>query len=370
MRDGRQLRVWMIVCLAILAACSSGSTPASRGSATQDPAPATQSRFAGVAAMVAANQAPNTGSVLVMQRGAIVYEQYFDGDGAEALRDTRSVGKSITALAIGIAVERGVLPGLDAKVFDYLDDLAPFRHDAPAKREITIEDFLTMSSALDCYDDEDESVGNERHMYPKPSWARWAVDIPVRSTFRRDASGRGQWHYCTAGTFLLGQVLQRAAKRPVDRFIAEAIFTPLGITRWDFTRSPTGEVMTGGMLRLRTRDLGILGEMVRMRGAYAGKQIVPAAFIDRALTVHRTAFADQQQDYGYLFWKRPYQTPCGERSAWFASGNGGNLIAIFHDLEAVVVVTRTHFNQRRAMHDQTKALVEHHVLPTLCELRH
>src|SRR5690606_9497268 len=296
MRDGRQVHGRVVVGLAAVIACSiacsiacaSGSTPPSPGSAaSRAPVRATQSRFSGVAATGAANLAPNTGSVLVMQRGAIVYEQYFDGEGAESLRDTRSVGKSITSLAIGIAVERGILPGLDAKVFGYLDDLAPFRHDVPAKRDITIEDFLTMASALDCDDDEDESIGNERHMYPKQSWTRWAVDLPVRSTFRRDASGRGQWHYCTAGTFLLGQVLQRAAKRPVDRFIVDELFTPLGITRWEFTRSPTGEVMTGGMLRLRTRDLATIGEMVRLRGAYAGKQIVPAAYIDRALTVHR-----------------------------------------------------------------------------------
>jgi CubicO group peptidase (beta-lactamase class C family) len=52
-----------------------------------------------------------------MQGGAIVHEAYFGGASAETLHDTRSVGKSITALAVGIAIERGVLPGTDAPVF-------------------------------------------------------------------------------------------------------------------------------------------------------------------------------------------------------------------------------------------------------------
>jgi hypothetical protein len=49
------------------------------------------------------------------------------------------------------------------------------------------------------------------------------------------------------------------------------------------------------------------------------------------------------------------------------SGNGGNAVAIVEALDAVIVVTRTHYNQGRKMHDQTKALVEQHVLPELAE---
>ena len=74
-----------------------------------------------------------------------------------------------------------------------------------------------MSSALDC-DDDDDSPGNELGMYPRPVWARWAVDLPVKAGYTRDAAGRGPFAYCTAGTFLLGQILQRAAGQPVDRY--------------------------------------------------------------------------------------------------------------------------------------------------------
>jgi hypothetical protein len=84
-----------------------------------------------------------------------------------------------------------------------------------------------------------------------------------------------------------------------------------------------------------------------------------------ALTVHRPAFPDQGQSYGYLFWHRTYQTRCGDFTHWFMSGNGGNAVAIVEALDAVIVVTRTHYNQGRKMHDQTKALVEQHVLPEL-----
>jgi CubicO group peptidase (beta-lactamase class C family) len=120
--------------------------------------------------------------------------------------------------------------------------------------------------------------------------------------------------------------------------------------------------MTGGGLRLRTRDLATLARMMLAHGAWNGAQIVPAAFARAALTQHRTAFPDQ--NYGYLFWTRQYKTPCGMTTGWFMSGNGGNAIVMFADLDAVVVVTRTHYNQR-GMHQQTVKLIEEQILPTL-----
>jgi len=153
---------------------------------------------------------------------------------------------------------------LDAPAFAYLTDLAPVAATGPLKDAITIEDLLTMSSALDCNDDDRSLPGNEENMYPKPSWARWAVDIPRRADYRRDATGRGPFHSCTAGVFLLGQIVQRAAKQPVDQFIATHLFAPLGIERWEFARSPSGEAMTGGGLRLSSRDLATLARLVRV----------------------------------------------------------------------------------------------------------
>ena len=322
------------------------------------PAARPAGRFAGVDAAIARGEAPETTSVLVMRRGAVEHEAYFGGADAATLHDTRSVGKSITALAVGIAIDRGALPGVDARVAPYLEHLRPFARGGALKEAITVEDFLMMSSALDCDDFDPDSPGNEEGMYPERSWARWAIDLPLR------ADGDG-WRYCTAGTFLLGQVIERAAGRPVDGFIAEHLFTPLGIRRWDFTRSPAGEVMTGGMLRLTTRDLAAIGELVRSRGAAGGAQLVSRGFVEAALTVRHVASAERGEEYGYLFWRRTHRTRCGDVAAWYMSGNGGNVVAIVDALEAVVVVTRTHYNRGAAMHAQTRRLLDEHVLPAL-----
>lgn len=305
---------------------------------------------------------PNTTSVLLLKDGKLVFERYFGEGGLELLNDTRSATKSVTALAVLAAIADGELDSLDEPVFARLTDLAPFAHDDPLKQQITLKDFLTMSSSLDCNDWEEASPGNEENMYPLANWSRWAVDIPVKIDYQRDATGRGPFSYCTAGVFLLGQVLQRATGEPVDDYIGRRLLDPLGIAEREWPRSPTGEVMTGGGLRLKSRDLAKLGLLVASGGRWQDESLIPAESMSEALTVRRTI--DAEQGYGYLFWQRQYDSPCGPLAGWYMSGNGGNVVAIIPERHLVAVVTRRHYNQR-GMHQQTLALLQDHLLAAL-----
>ena len=73
-------------------------------------------------------------SVLVSRHGEIVYETYFDQGGAEALRNTRSATKTITGMLVGIAIEKGNLPGVDAPVFDSSPTSTPWPTPIPARK--------------------------------------------------------------------------------------------------------------------------------------------------------------------------------------------------------------------------------------------
>ncbi len=134
---------------------------------------------------------PDTTSVLVFKNDRLVFESYFGTGGINVLNDTRSVTKTLTALIVGQALSDGALRSGDQPAFDLLPDLAPFKNDGPLKRAITLMDLLTMSSALDCNDFDERNVGNEENMYPLANWTRWVVDLPVKSDYLRNASGRG-----------------------------------------------------------------------------------------------------------------------------------------------------------------------------------
>jgi len=173
-----------------------------------------------------------------VRRHRTLVEAYARGADEQTLHDTRSVTKSLTAITIAAAVQDSLLQW-DEPVFDSFSALAPFAHDGPAKRGITVADLLTMSSALDCNDWDDSNPGNEENMYPQREWLRWVLDLPTRSV-QRDASGRLPFAYCTAGVFLLGQLLERKAPGGLDAYQARRLFTPLRISRWQWWQPRCG----------------------------------------------------------------------------------------------------------------------------------
>src|SRR6202023_226518 len=106
----------------------------------------------------------------------------------------------------------------------------------PRKARITVEDLLTMSSALDCDDSNDASPGNEDRMHEVDDWIQFTLDLPVKrppagGPQEKDAPGGRHFSYCTAGVVLLGGVLERVSGRKVADFAGESLFAPLGIER-------------------------------------------------------------------------------------------------------------------------------------------
>jgi CubicO group peptidase (beta-lactamase class C family) len=318
--------------------------------------------LAGLKEAIANGLYPSTTSVLIVLDGRLSFESYFGAGSEQLLNDTRSVTKFVTTLALGAAIADGAIPSEHALAFPYLADLMPFQNDTPAKESVTLQDMLTMSSALACDDNDEKSPGNEDLMHSQTNWTRWAVDLPTMPDYARDGSGLGPWRYCTTNSFLLGQIVQRATRTPVDRYTEDKVLRPLGISRWQWAYSPLHEAMTGGGLKLRSRDLATLAWMAADEGRWNGKQVLPKDWIDAALTIRRASRPDQ--NYGYFIFQGSYRTACGMLPVWYMAGNGGSQILILRDLRAAVVVTRTAYNVRGTSRE-TAEMLEKYILPAL-----
>src|SRR5579862_4750505 len=250
-----------------------------------------ESRMASMEAAIRSGEFKKINSIAVARGSKIEYERYFEGD-LKTLRNTRSATKTVTGMLVGIAIDQGLIAGISTPVLPYFADHQPFKNPDPLKSNITIEDLLTMNSALDCNDWADQSPGNEERMYPTRDWVRFAFDLPVRRT-------RG-FSYCTAGVAMLGEVLQRATKTTVPEFTQKHIFDPLEIRNSKWAYSPTGAAMTGGGLELATRDLMKLAQLYMNRGAWNGKRLVPEQWVAESIRPHLRI--DDHTEYGYLWW--------------------------------------------------------------------
>jgi len=316
-------------------------------------------RLAELERAVSAGEFKKITSLAIARHGRLVYERYFAGADAQTRHNTRSATKTVTGMLIGLAIERGFLEGVEAPILPFFADRRPLANPDPRKGKITVEDFLTMSSLLECDDQNDYSRGNEERMYLVEDWVKFALDLPIRGfpawvPKPRDSPYGRSFSYCTAGVVVLGSVLERATKRSVPAFADETLFAPLGIDKPEWQSTPLGSAMTGGGLGLRTRDLLALGELYLDRGTWKGRRVVPAAWVERSVAPH--ARVDDGTEYGYLWWLRTLPRAGAAEKAWMMQGTGGNKVAVFPALGLVAVVTTTNYRERGA-HDISDRVV-------------
>jgi len=313
---------------------------------------------------IRAGEFKKIGSVLVARHGKVVYEGYFEGD-ASTLRDTRSATKSITGALLGIAIVDKKLSGVNARVLDLLPERAhKMQNPDPRKDKMTIEDFLTMSSPLECDDWNDASRGNEERMYVIEDWAQFILDLPVRGRMQLgehpDPPRYGRYFsYCTGGVFVLSEVLQKATGVRTDRYAQEKLFGPLGITDAQWVYSPLNVPQTGGGLRLTSRDLLKIADLYRNGGVWKGSRLLDETWVKISTEPH--AQIDDQTEYGYLWWLKAFKAAGKAYPAYLMNGNGGNKVAVFPALDMAVVITSTNYNTR-GMHEQTDKLLTDYIL--------
>ena len=264
---------------------------------------------------------PRLRSLLVSVGGELVEEHYCNGASARRSANLKSASKTIIAILVGIAIDRGYLKGVDQPIVDFFpDELAEAD---PVKRSITIEDLVSMRSGLGT-----TSNRNYGRWVQSRHWVRHALSRPLV-----DRPG-GRMIYSTGSTHLLSAILTRATGMSTLEFGRRYLARPLDITLPAWTRDPQGVYMGGNEMALTPRAMLAIGNLFRRGGTSDGRQVVSREWI-RESTIPRTRSRFSRRQYGYGWWMR---TLAGHPT-YYAWGYGGQFIFVIPDLDAVIVVT-------------------------------
>jgi CubicO group peptidase (beta-lactamase class C family) len=295
--------------------------------------------------------------VVVVSKGNLLIEEYFNGDNRYTLHDPRSVGKSFASTITGIAIQEGYLKS-EAQQLKEFYDLHRFEHYAVEKENVTIKDLLTMSAIFDG-DDNTNSPGNEENMYPTENWINFTLNLPVNHL--RPA---GEWHYFTAGVVLLGDILNKTVPGGLEKYAEEKLFKPLGISHYKWVYTPQGIVSTAGGIQMRALDFAKYGQLYKNEGMWNGRQIVPKQWLHKTFSKQKIIPARPAEYYGYLFWNKTYKVGDAAYETFYCTGNGGNKIFIFPDHDWVIVITASAYGAGYA-HPQVDKMMTEFILPAL-----
>jgi CubicO group peptidase (beta-lactamase class C family) len=286
---------------------------------------------------------PDLRGVVVLRDGRIVAERYYNGERADSLHDIRSAGKSVTALLVGIAVDRGRIRSLDDTVDAYLPEVK-----GSAIGDVALRNVLTMRSGLAAFDEDPTSPGNEDKLDAAPDPIAFLRSVP-----RMNPPGT-RYRYNSLTASVAGIVVARATAEKMADFASANLFRPLGIARWTWESDTAGNTKGQGNLSLTTREFAAIGEMVRNGGLYHGRRIVSGTWIaDMIAPKEIISDADPYADgYGYFWYYRVQRIAGQSVPVSFASGNGGNKIYVVADRHLVVAITSSAYGhgygQRRS----------------------
>jgi CubicO group peptidase (beta-lactamase class C family) len=269
-----------------------------------------------------------TSSFLVARDDRLVYERYLGGSDRETPHTTWSVAKSILSTLVGIAVDEGLIGGVDDPVTAYLPELA--RRD-PRFERITLRHLLTMSSGLRYWDtDLPWPWADDTYTYYGTDLREVAVD---RS--RIEGPPGEDFHYNNYNPLLLGLVLERATGMSVSEYASSRLWQPLGAesdASWSLDSEGSGfEKMESGF-NATARDYLRFGLAFLHRGERGGSRIVSEEWVRAATAVDTSA--DPADRYQYFWWvdvERP--------GRFYALGNLGQYVYVAPDTGTVIVRT-------------------------------
>ena len=279
-------------------------------------------------------------SFMVYKNSGVAAEAWWAPYRPELGHTLFSASKTYTGLAIGFAVEEGLL-SLDDRVVSFFPEYLPSRH-CENMEKMQIRHLLTMSTgfASDPHDfnwprpddilARSPSCFHQEQVLDPVDW--------VRNFFEHYVAYEPgtEFVYCTHASYLMAVIVQKVTGRTAFDYLKEKLFDPLGITNVSWEQGPQGYNVGGWGLMLTTEDLLKTGVFLLQKGQWEGRQLLSRDWVEHATTVQipmHSSSNPEMAGYGYQIWVD------SREKAFSLRGACGQVCTVFPELGAVVAYT-------------------------------
>lgn len=259
-------------------------------------------------------------SLLAAQNGKLLWETYRPPYQSDTLHRMFSITKSFCALAAGCLAAAGKLD-LDAPIVRFFPEyLPPDGAVHPYLNEMTIRHMLAMQT---CHS------ATTYKLNPEKNWVESFFSIPPTHK-------SGQiFLYDTSSSHTLAALVKRLTGMGVLDYLRTCFLDDIGFSREAYIiNDPFGAEMGGSGLMARPRDLMVTAQYLMKQykngaGAFAG--YLRAAVSRQVPTLHSGQTIDEQQGYGYQFWRI--------RNGFAMYGMGGQYVLFYPEPDIILVIT-------------------------------
>ncbi|MCZ4407572.1 serine hydrolase [Cryomorphaceae bacterium 1068] len=258
---------------------------------------------------------------LLIRNDTILIEDYLNGYDEESIVTSFSVAKSVVSILYGIAIEEGIISGVDEPVTQYIPELKEAGFD-----KVTIEHLLQMTSGLKFNESYANPFGEAANYYYGSNLERLVTHAKLEN------EPGAEFNYVSGDTQILTLILSRAlGEKAVSAYFEEKIWKPLGMefdASWSLDKKD-GLEKGFCCLNMRARDFAKIGRLYLNKGNWNGTQIVPADWVAQSTKVDSSnGSADY---YQYQWWLFP------EKNEFYANGILGQYIFVSPDKNIVAV---------------------------------
>ncbi len=257
---------------------------------------------------------------MVVRHGKIAAEWYRKPYAADIPHAMYSISKSITSIAVGFAVNEGLM-SLSDRVVDYFPDLAPKKIKDDFDK-VTLEHLISLTAGRTV------SVLANR---TKADWIKLFMDS------KQNFEPGDKFEYINDCFYMAAAMLQKATGMTVVEFLTPRLFEPLNIEVPFWETDQRGIESGGWGLFLSCDDLAKIGLCYLNDGYYDDKSIIPSDWIKESLKNHKGPHAQVTHNhtaaYGYGVWRRK-----DENGPYRFDGIFGQVVEFFKDYDAVVVL--------------------------------
>lgn len=236
----------------------------------------------------------NSTGLMIIRGGRIVDERYWQGWTASTSQPIFSSSKSITAILIGMAIEEGILKGVEQSASDFVSAWK-----GTPKEAITIRHMLTMTSGV--------KVGSAQVSPGIDAFAETAA-LPL------EHKPGERWAYNTPVYRMLLRIIELASRQSINKYTVRKLAAPLGMSAssWDCPPGPNGGTNCT-WYRSCLRDMSRFGLLILRDGRWEGRQLINSRYVKEATSTSQKL----NEAYGYLWWLN------GKSSFVLAGGNSG-----------------------------------------------